>query len=152
MHHMISIKHRTDLQQKHPMLRQQAPRVAGAQKLDWARPRGSSGVVKPTLSTRTTVTRAVVRMRDPTAPKSWLGRRSVPAISGGEQRSRAVDKGDSRSGCDSRRHHVLDPGRGKEAGLTHPIPDPLAISLCFRAETPTKNREMRMQTGQMTNE
>lgn len=76
MHHMISIKQRTDLQQKHPMLRQQAPRVPGPQKLDWARPRGSSGVVKPvkpTLSTRTTVTRAVVRMRDPTGPKELVG-------------------------------------------------------------------------------
>lgn len=49
LHHMISIKRRTDLQQKHPMLRQQAPRVPGPQKLDWAGPRGSSEVVKPML-------------------------------------------------------------------------------------------------------
>lgn len=31
------------------MLRQQAPRVPGPQKLDWAGPRGSSEVVKPML-------------------------------------------------------------------------------------------------------
>ena len=44
---------------------------------------------------------------------------------------------------------MLDPGSGKEGGPSYPIHGPRPISLCLRAETLTRNGEMKMQTRHM---